>query len=340
MSVFVFPPDPRVHILGTGHHLPDPVRDNAAVIAAGCDTTADDIVKKTGIVSRHIAPDDVATSDLAIAAAKACLDDAGLSAAGIDRLIVSTTSPDQPVPSTASFVHAGLGLDLECPAHDVAAACAGSLYALDAAARHVLTAGEVVLVVGADIRSRVLDVTDVGTAPLFADGAGALLLGPGPDAGGLLATAAFLDSRGRDKIGIVGGGSRRPLTAERLAAGEQHLRMVDGLDVYMSATEGMADAAARILDEAGVDKAAVSLVVPHQANGRILRRVAALAGLDDDKVFSCIETVGNTSSGSVLIALDRARRAGRVQAGDVVLLLAAGAGYACAAALWRVGDAP
>ncbi len=321
-----------VRILATGSYLPARVVTNADLVAAGAPLTDEEIVRLSGIRERRWAAPGEATSDLAAAAARAALERAGVAPAAVERLIVATVSPDHPSPSAACFAHALLGLGL-APALDVTASCSGFLYALDAAARAVATGEENVLAVAADIRSRWLDLTDRSTCALFGDGAGAALLGPGPPDQGLVAIALFADGSGARSVHVPAGGSREPRSPDP----RRHtIHMAEGPQVYVTAVEGMITASEQLLAAAGVALADVDLVIPHQANRRIIDRMTRLLRLPADRVYVNVDRVANISGATVAVALDEVMRSGRLSPGAHVLLVSAGAGYTAGAALLRI----
>lgn len=320
-----------VALLGTGAYLPARVVTNADLVALGAPLGGDEIVRLSGIRERRWAAPDEATSDLAAAAARAALERAGVAASAVERLIVATVSPDHPSPSAACFAHALLGLGL-APALDVTASCSGFLYALDAGARAVATGEDHVLCVAADVRSRYLDLTDRSTCALFGDGAGAALLGRGPEGEGLVAIAVYADGAGARSVHVPAGGSREP----RADDPRRHtIHMLEGPQIYVNAVEGMIEAGERVLAAAGVKLADVDLVIPHQANRRIIDRMTRLLRLPAERVYVNVDRVANISGATVAVALDEALRAGRVRPGGWVLLVSAGAGYTAGAALVR-----
>jgi 3-oxoacyl-[acyl-carrier-protein] synthase-3 len=222
---------------------------------------------------------------------------------------------------------------------DLSASCSGFLYALDAAARAVVTGDDCVLAVAADIRSRYLDVTDRATCALFADGAGAAVLTAGPVDTGLVAIGLMAEGSGAHSIHVPAGGSREPATAESVAARRHTIRMADGPQIYLSAVEGMLLCAESLLDACGLTFGDIDLMVPHQANHHILKRVAWKAKFPLDKVYINIDRVGNISGATTAVGLDEALASGRIGAGSKVLLVAAGAGYTGGAALLVVDEA-
>jgi 3-oxoacyl-[acyl-carrier-protein] synthase-3 len=312
---------PGVRILATGSYLPERVVANAELAALGAPLSDEEIVRLSGIRARRWAAPGEATSDLAAQAARAAL---ARAPGAVDRLVVATVSPDHPSPSCACLVHAALGLGL-APALDVVASCSGFLYALDAAARAVATGEERVLAVAADIRSRFLDLGDRATCALFGDGAGAAIVGRGPEGSGLVAIGLAADGSGARSVYVPGGGSREP-------DGPRTIRMADGPQVYLQAVEGMVAAARALLDATG---GAADLVIAHQANRRILDRLGKLTGLP---MFINVDQVGNISGATVAVALDQALTSGRIGPGARVLLVSAGAGYTVGAALLVVDD--
>lgn len=329
-----------IALRGTGEFLPPRVVDNDTLVALGAPLSAAEIVRLCGVERRHFVDDGMATSELAVAAARAALADAGLVAADVHRLVLSTSSPDQPTPSTACRVHGLLGLG-SVPAVDVNAACAGFLFALDSAARAIATGDDTALVVAADIRSRVIDVRDRATCALFGDGAGAAVLTRGPVGEGLIAVGTLADGRVVDAVSIPAGGTREPTSAATLAAGRHTLRMKDGPAVYFAAVEGMAAAATTLLQACGLRPDDVDVWVPHQANKRMLERMMRVLELPVERAVVCVHETGNMSSASTAVALHRARHARLREVRDPVrvLVVAAGAGYAAGAALLRLPPA-
>ncbi len=337
-----------VRIVSTGSFLPGRVVTNADLVAAGAPLSEDEMVRLCGVRSRRWVSDGEATSDLAIGAGRAALESArrfdwrpdGRSEAPplIDRVILGTVSPDHSSPSTACLVQHGLGLP-PVPAYDVTAACSGFLYVLDAAARAVVTGDEYVLAIAADVRSKYLDVRDRATCALFGDGAGAAILGPGTPGSGLLAIGTVADGSGARSIFVPAGGSREPASADTVSGGRHTIHMQDGPQIYVSAVEGMLEVAGNLLAALGMAFKDVDLVIPHQANFHILKRLAWKAGISLDKVHVNIDRVGNISGATVALALDEALRAGKAGAGSRILLLAAGAGYTAGAAIYEVDEA-
>lgn len=317
---------------GIGSALPERLVPNAELERV-VDTTDEWIFTRTGIRARRFAGDDETAASLASDAAARALVAAGIDAAAVDLTVVATISGDQPLPSTASFVQERLGIS--GAAFDLGAACAGFIYATDVAQAQIATGGaETVLVIGTEVLSRFLDFSDRTTCVLFGDGAGAAVLVPSEEPGVI---GSILENEGRHArlLEIPAGGSREPASPETVTRHDHAIRMRDGREVFKRAVTGMAEASARLLDKAGMTAEDVALVVPHQANVRIIQSVAQRLAVPMDRVYVDIETVGNTSAASVPVALDHAWREGRLGPGDVVLTVAFGAGLAWGANLLR-----
>ncbi|HEX2024942.1 MAG TPA: beta-ketoacyl-ACP synthase III [Actinomycetota bacterium] len=319
-------------IAAVGSALPDRVVTNED-LSKLVDTSDEWIRSRTGIRARRFAGEGDTAASLASDAATRALEAAAVDPAAIDLTIVATVSGDQPLPSTASFVQDRLGIT--GAAFDLAAACAGFIYATQVGAAQIATGGAgTVLVAGTEVLSRFLDFGDRTTCVLFGDGAGAAVLVPGEEPGLI---GSILENQGKHAhlLEIPAGGSREPATSDTVARGDHNIRMKDGREVFKRAVVGMADACARLLEKSGHTPDDVSLLVPHQANGRIIASVAQRLSFPMDRVFVDLETVGNTSAASVPIALDHAWRQGRLNPGDLVLTVAFGAGLAYGANLVR-----
>ncbi|MBI5495592.1 MAG: ketoacyl-ACP synthase III [Deltaproteobacteria bacterium] len=327
-----------VRIRATGRALPARVVTNADLVAMGAPLSDDEMVRLSGIRTRHWLGAGESTGDLALTAAREALARSGLRSDEVDRLILATVSPDHPSPATACRVQHALGLS-PVPAYDVAATCTGFVFALEQAARAVCTGDRAVLAVAADARSRWLDVTDRATCALFGDGAGAALVTPGPPGAGLIAVGVASEGSGFFSVHVPAGGAREPITAEGLAARRHTIRMADGPQVYMQAVEGLLATAEELLAATGLALTDVDLVVPHQANRRLVERFMRLARLPAERVLLNVDRLGNISGASTAVALDEALTTGRVRAGARVLILAAGAGYTAGAALLVVDEA-
>ncbi len=322
-------------ILGTGSFAPERILTNDD-LAKLVDTSDEWIRARSGIRERRIAGPETATSDLAVAAAQRALDDAGVKADAIDLVIVATITPDSPMPATACVVQAKLGVKHTAACFDMNAACSGFVYALDTACA-MLSSGRYhkALVIGAEKLSTVVDWQDRGTCLLFGDGAGAVVVGLSdtPDIG-LIGTRLGTLGEHTDLLHIPGGGSRVPPSAESVARGDHFIKM-KGKEVFKLAVRMMEEAARDILEQHGVPATQIGLVIPHQANLRIIDAIAQYLELPVERFFVNVDRYGNTSAASVPIALDEARKAGRIKAGEVTLLVAFGAGLTYGSALIR-----
>lgn len=320
-----------VQVIGTGSYLPDKVVTNEMLASLGCD--AEWIVQRTGIRERRHAPPEISTSDMAVAAAERCLAAADVNPQEIDLLIVATLSPDYLLPATATAVQDRLGLN--CAAMDLSAACAGFMYALVTGAQFIAAGtSRYALVVGADTNSRVMNPDDKKTYPLFGDGAGAVLLAKGKDTQGLISYTLGADGAGTELLIRPGGGSRMPLTAA-CAPGPDWFVKMQGRPVFKWAVRLLEDSSRQVLAAAGFDTPDVDLWLLHQANIRILDAAIDALGIDRKKVVTHLERYGNTSAGSVPIALDESLRAGGVKRGDLLLMSGFGGGLSWGTALVR-----
>lgn len=320
-------------VLGTGSALPRRIVTNAE-LAERVDTSDEWIVARTGIRQRHIAGDDETTSTLAIAAARAALEDAGIEASSIGIIVLATATPDNTFPATATKVQAALGCQGGV-AFDVAAVCSGFLYAL-AAADSLLRTGMAkrALVIGAETFSRILDWEDRTTCVLFGDGAGAVVLEAPSDAGsggkdgpGIIGTRLHADGDKHDLLYVDGG----PSTTQTVG----HLRM-RGPEVFRHAVVNLSDVLKEVLEDTGFSVSDIDWIVPHQANARILDATARKLGIAPGKVVVTVDRHANTSAASVPLALDVARKDGRIKAGDLVMLEAMGGGFTWGASLIRM----
>ena len=325
-----------VHILGTGGFLPaEPISNESLIKEYNLDSTPQWIEEHIGIQSRHFATDGIATSDLAAEAARRALQDAGLSAADLDHILLCTTTGDWTSPASANRVQHLIGAS--CPAEDKQSACASFLFGLDHGIRLAATGASYVLVIGADIKSRFVRPTDRRLFPIFADGAGAVILRNGVESGGILACELWSDGARAQNLYTPAGGSALPASAETVSQGLHAVHMtVDGHTIFADAVEAMSRLSRKACDVAGVNIEEIDCFIPHQANLKIMRTVAAELGIPLQKVMVTIQYTGNTTSGTIPFALDAARREGRICAGSLVLLAAAGAGYSGGAALLRM----
>jgi 3-oxoacyl-[acyl-carrier-protein] synthase-3 len=323
----------RAAITATGHHVPADVYTNDH-FAGRLETTDAWIRSRTGIVERRFAKNG-GTSDLAVAAARRCLEARGISAAALDGIVVATMTPDRPLPSTAAIVQRKLGA-VNAWGFDVSAACSGFVYALIAVAKLVESGTlRCALVCGADQMSSVIDPLDRATAVLFGDGAGAVLVEPVEDESvGILDHVCFMDGGGEEALYIPSGGSLRPPSADTVAARE-HFVVQDGPAVFKAAVTGMAEVTEAILKRNTLDGDDVDWLVPHQANRRIIEAVARRLGFDLAKVVINIDRYGNTVAATIPLGLSELHEQGRLTYGARVVLSAFGAGYTSGAIYLR-----
>jgi 3-oxoacyl-[acyl-carrier-protein] synthase-3 len=320
-----------VQIVGTGSFVPDNVVTNDALANLGCD--AEWIIQRTGIRERRHAPPEISTGDMAAIAAERCIKTAGVDRSQIDLLVLGTLSPDYLIPATAPKVQERLGLN--CGAMDVSAACAGFMFALVTSMQYVATgSSKLALVIGADTNSRVMNPADKKTYPLFGDGAGAVLVAKGSDEQGLLAYTLGSDGSGEQLLIRPAGGSSEPITPGAQPDNGWFVRM-DGRPVFKWAVRLLVDSSHHVLDAAGFTTDDVDLWLLHQANIRILDAAADGLRINRDKVETHIDRYGNTSAGSVPIALDEALRAGRFGRDDLLLVCGFGGGLSWGTALMR-----
>ncbi len=293
------------------------------------------IVERTGIRQRHIADESVATSDMAIAAAREALQLRGIPATDLDAIIVCTVTPDMLFPSTACLVQHGLGAT-GAWGFDLVAACSGFVYGITTAA-HLVAAGthRKVLVIGADTMSRIIDYTDRATCILFGDGAGAFLIEPGQDSDlGFIGHLNEIDGSGGDFLKMPAGGSRLPASADTVA-NRLHYVKQEGQQVFKFAVRKMSDLCEALLNQHSVKPSDIKLLIPHQANKRIIAATGERLGLREDQIVINLDRYGNTTAATVPLATRDAISDGRLKKGDLVLFAAVGAGYTAAANLWR-----
>ena len=324
----------RTCILGTGSYAPTHILTNADLEAMVATSDAW-IQQRTGIRERHIAADDEVTSDMAVAAARSALAMAGLEAADLDMIIVATISADMPMPSCAVTIQAKLGAK-RAFAFDVSAACAGSLYGLTIADQFIRNGNaRHILVIGAELLSRLVDWTDRSSCILFGDAAGALVVGPSDDPmRGLLSSHLHSDGEAAEILCIRGGGSRYPASTAVLDAKMDKIAM-SGREVYKFAVRVLPDALMEAFTANDVAPADIAHVVSHQANLRIVESVLERVGIPLERCWTNLDRYGNTSSASLPLSLDEANRAGRLKPGDLVAMMAIGAGMAWGSALMR-----
>ena len=324
---------PVAYFAGVGRYAPPRVLRNDEFAAMGLETNDEWIRDRTGIRERHFAVEGETTSDLATKAASRALDAAAIAPEQVDLIVCATLTGDTPIPSTAVWMQRKL--EIAAPAFDINAACAGFSYAMSAATAFIESGqAETVLIAGAEILSRVMNFEDRTTCVLFGDGAGAVVLRRSEEAG-VLGSVLGADGRSAEILIIPGGGSAQPPTHGSLDAKQNTIHMPNGREVFKRAVVEMANACRQLLEKSGYGPEDVDLLIPHQANARIMVAVAERLKIPMDRAVVDVESVGNTSAASIPIALDRAWRAGRVRPGDLVLLTSFGAGLAWGANLIR-----
>jgi len=324
-------------IIGTGSYLPEKILTNDD-LSKIVETSDEWITTRTGIKERHIAAEDQATSDLASEAARRAMTSAGVTAEEIDLIVVATVTPDMFFPSTACIVQRKIGAT-NAVCFDISAACSGFLYALQVA-RHFLNAGSrtTALVIGAEKLSSLVNWEDRNTCVLFGDGAGAVVIravdtdteAPGR----VLSTVMGSDGNLTDLLKVPGGGSALPITPENAASRPNTIHM-EGRETFKHAVTRMCQASEQALEMAGLSKEDIDLVIPHQANARIISVIADRLGVPPEKTFINLDKYGNTSAATIPIALDEAQRQGRLKKGDIVLLVAFGGGFTWASSVVR-----
>jgi 3-oxoacyl-[acyl-carrier-protein] synthase III len=326
---------PKVKISALGCYVPPRILTNFD-LEKMVQTSNEWILERTGITERHIADPEVATSDLATEAARAALAQRGIGASELDAILVSTVTPDMMFPATACLVQNKLGAK-GVWGFDLSAACCSFVYGLTTAAQMVASgAHQKVLVIGADTMSRIIDYTDRSTCVLFGDGAGAMLLEPSADDSGLIDFMHEVDGSGGEFLYMPAGGSRIPASIETVEK-RMHYVHQEGQQVFKFAVRKMYEVCRDLLARNSVKPEQIAVMIPHQANRRIITATAERLGLPCDKVIINIERYGNTTSGTIPLATRDAVESGRLKKGDLVLFAAVGAGYTVGASLWRWG---
>jgi 3-oxoacyl-[acyl-carrier-protein] synthase-3 len=322
----------RATVAGVGSCLPERIVPNTDFEEL-VETSDEWIRERTGIAERRFASGEQTTSDLATEATTLALRSAAIAPEQVDLIVCATLSPDTPIPATAVWVQRKLGLS--CPAFDVNAACAGFSYGLSTGVAFVESgAAETVVVIGAEVLSRVLDMSDRSTCVLFGDGAGALVLCPSAEPG-VIGSTLGADGTAAEILIIPAGGTARPASHETVDARDHSIRMPSGREVFKRAVVEMTSACRDLLEKSGYGPDDVDVLIPHQANARIMIAVAERLGVPMERAVVDVAEVGNTSAASIPIALDRAWRGGRIHAGSLVLLTSFGAGLAWGANLIR-----
>lgn len=313
-----------VGVIGTGKYVPERVLTNQD-LEKMVETNDEWIVTRTGIRERRIAAPDQATSDLAYEASLIALKNAGISPEELDLIVVATVTPDMMFPSTACILQDKLGAK-KAAAFDLSAACSGFTYSLANAANFVaMGTYKYVLVVGAECLSRITDYTDRNTCILFGDGAGAVVLGPVPKGRGFKSFEIGADGAGGELLKIAGGGSKIPASLESIEKRSHYIYMA-GSEVFKFAVRVMGSSAEEALRKAGLEKSDVNLLVPHQANMRIIQSALKRLDLSEDKCMINLNKYGNMSSASIPVALAEAAESGKLKEGDCVLMVGFGGG--------------
>jgi 3-oxoacyl-[acyl-carrier-protein] synthase-3 len=323
-----------VRIGGWGKYLPERIMPNTE-LAAMVDTSDEWIRARTGIGERRIAAPEESTCTLAVHAARAALDRAQVASEDLDLIIVATCTPDYAnMPATASLVQHALGAT-RAGAFDLNAVCSGFMYGLATGSQFILSGvHKSVLVIGAEVFTRILDWQDRSTCVLFGDGAGAVVLQPSSEPGGLLSFVLGSDGSGACSLYVPAGGSRRPPSAETVAQREHYVKMA-GRDVFRFATRVVPDSVVQALEAANLTTADIDLLILHQANVRIIDSAAKRLKVDTSSVFANVEKYGNTSAASIPVALCEAIDEGRVTAGSTVVMSGFGAGLSWGTAVWK-----
>jgi 3-oxoacyl-[acyl-carrier-protein] synthase-3 len=324
-----------VHILGSGSYLPERILPNAELETMVA-TSDHWIVTRTGMRERRVAREDEATSDMAAHAAQRALESSGTDPGTVDLILLATSTPDMLFPNTACFVQERIGAP-RATCMDLEAACSGFLYAMDIGRQFVQTgAKQTVLVIGAEKMSSVTDWEDRSTCVLFGDAAGAALLGPGPGRGIIHSVTGSEGALAR-LLRIPAGGSRRPATPQTVAE-RLHFIKMEGQEVFKHAVSNMTQCAQQVLDESGLGIRDVKMIIPHQANARIIKAVGQRLGATDAQVYVNVDKYGNTSAASVIVALDEASRGGHLDDGDIVMFVVFGAGFTWGATILEWGS--
>ncbi|MFQ5522360.1 MAG: 3-oxoacyl-ACP synthase III family protein [Acidimicrobiia bacterium] len=319
------------HIMGFGGYVPERVVTNDEW-ARLVDTSDEWITQRTGIKRRRFAAADETTMTLAANAAEVAIKDADLTPDDIDEIIVATDTPELMTPDTAALVQHRLGCR-HIPTYDLGGSgCAGFVQAIDVARSRIAVSPKKILVIGVELISKMIDLTDRATAVLFGDGAGSVVMGPEPARAEVLDVITGTDGSHADILTLAAGGTRNPFNEITLRSGDYNRLIMDGRRVFTEAVKRMSEASAEVLRRIGRSVSDVALVIPHQANLRIIDAVRKRLGVSEEKVYVNVHEYGNTGSATVPFALWEAVRCGKVAEGDLVVLTAFGAGFHWAAA--------
>ncbi len=325
---------PIMKITGTGHYLPEKIMTNQDFEKI-LDTTDEWITQRVGIKERRVVGDaDQSTSDLATLAAKAAIEDAGIKAEDVDAIIIATVTPDMSFPSTAIFVQKNLGA-VNAAAFDLSAACTGWIYGMTLAEGLISSKKfRNILVIGAEFLTSLADMTDRGTAVLFGDGAGAVVVQPSDDESGIM--GSYIKSNGElaELLWSYGGGSRvnkrvtdqEKMTDKNGNDKRSKIRM-EGNKVYKYAVRAMIESAEKAMEDAGITEKDIDVLIPHQANMRIIDAIAERLNMPNERVIRNLQYLGNSSAATIPIAIDQGRKSGKIKKGDIVLVAAFGGGF-------------
>ena len=323
----------RASITGIGSYLPSKVLTNYD-LEKMVDTSNDWIIQRTGIKERRIVENGVTTSDLATQSSLRAMEDAGVSPKDLDMIITSTITPDHIFPSTSCYIQQKIGATRAC-AFDILAACAGFIYAMSIGQSFINSgAMKTVLVVGAECLSKITDYTDRATCVLFGDGAGAVIIQRNPVKHEILSSSLAADGSEADVLIMPGGGARNPASLESIQQ-RMHYIQFKGKEVFKLAVNNITNLILKTTKENGFTLEDIDLIIPHQSNLRIIEATMEKLGLPMEKAFVNIDKYGNTSSASVPIAIDEARKDGRLRKGDIVMLVAFGGGLTWGSSLIR-----
>ena len=325
---------PIAAVAATGRGIPEHVMTNHDFASIGIETSHEWIVERSGIVERHLAKEGETTCSMAATAARQAMDRSGVHPGQLDAIILSTATPDRLLPATAVDLQAALGAS-RAAAFDIGAACSGWLYAMTVAEGMIASGtAETILVVGAEKMSSIVDWKDRATCVLFGDGAGAVILQRSRTGKGILSTFLRSDGQLADLLYRPSGGATVPMSAAVLED-RSHLVKMAGREVFKHAVRSMSEAADRALDSARLTGADIDILIPHQANVRIIEATAKHSGIPMEKVYVNVDRYGNTSSASIPIAIDEAIERGRIKDGSTALLVAFGAGFTWASMIIR-----
>lgn len=318
-------------IVGFGGYVPERVVTNEEW-ATRVDTTDEWITQRTGIKRRRFAADHESTMTLAVAAAERAIKDAGMTAGDVDEIVLATDTPEMLTPDTAALVQHELGCR-NIPTYDLGGSgCAGFVQAIDVAASRIAVASKNVLVIGVEVITRLISLEDRATAVLFGDGAGAVIMAADGGRAEVLDVVSGTDGGSAGILTLAAGGTRNPFSEKTLKNGDYNRLVMDGQRVFVEAVRRMSEASAEVLARVGKSVSDVALVIPHQANLRIIDAVRRRLGIDEDRVYVNVHEYGNTGSATVPFAMWEAVETGRIKPGDLVVLTAFGAGFHWAAA--------